>query len=258
MVALQNTFVVLLGLIVGSFLNVVIYRLPLEKSIVKPRSQCTNCGSQVAWYDNVPVLSYLLLRGRCRKCKTKISLRYPLVELLTALLFTAALVRFGFGTLLFVRDLPFLALLVAITFIDLDHRIIPDELNIAGAVIGLSTAYFVPGFGLIQALMGAALGFGLFYSMAFAYEKLKGKSGLGGGDIKLLGMLGTFVGFQGVVATILVSSILGSVIGLTYAYFNREKEMLQVAIPYGPFLVVGALYSYLIGDLLWLPFTIPT
>lgn len=173
---------------------------------------------------------------------------------MTATLFLAAFQRFGWSGLLFTRDFVFMCLMVAITFIDLDHRIIPDELNLLGAIVGLATAYFVPNFGLIDSVLGLAVGFGGFYIMAFLYEKFRGVSGLGGGDIKFLGMLGTFIGPLGVFQTILVSSIVGSVIGIIWAWSSKEKDLMKVAIPFGPFLVLGALYAYLIGDLVPFPF----
>jgi len=249
---LINIAVIIFGLIIGSFLNVVVVRLPQGKSLVRPRSACPSCEKNIAWHDNIPVLSFLILRGRCRFCKTQISIRYPVIELLTALLFLAAKVRFGLSPLLIIRDWPFISILVAITFIDLEHRIIPDRLSLGGLALGLLTAWLVPGFGLIKGLLGAAAGFGVFFVFAWLYEKLSKKSGLGGGDIKLLAMLGAFVGPVGIFFIILISSVLGSFVGITWALASGKKGVMSVSIPYGPFLVVGALYYYLIGDL-WLP-----
>jgi leader peptidase (prepilin peptidase)/N-methyltransferase len=252
-----NLLSIVIGLVIGSFLNVVVARLPRSESLVSPRSRCPSCLRAIRWHENIPVLSYLALRGRCRGCKNPISVRYPVIELLTALLFLAAQTRFGFGWLLIVRDWPFLAILVAITFIDLEHRLIPNELSLGGLILGLGTGWAVPQLGLISSVGGAALGFGLFYFFAWIYMRASGRSGLGGGDIKLLAMLGAFLGPIGVFTTILISSILGSLIGIAYGAANREGSLLKVSIPYGPFLVIGALYYYLIGDLLWLPFTNP-
>jgi leader peptidase (prepilin peptidase)/N-methyltransferase len=251
---IQNLFVLGFGLIVGSFTNVLVHRVPRGESIVTPRSRCPGCQKLIPWYDNLPVLSYLLLRGQCRSCQTKISIRYPLIELLTAILFLAAKQRFGWGWLLLVRDFPFLTLLVAITFIDLEHRIIPDEMSLGGLVLGVATSWAVPELGLVQSLIGAALGFGVFYGFSWAYYKYSGRVGLGGGDVKLLAMLGAFLGPQAIFVTILISSIVGSLVGIFWALITRRQRIMQVAIPYGPFLVVGALYFYLIGELLWLPF----
>jgi len=180
------------------------------------------------------------------------------IELLTGVLFLAVYERFGASILLPVRDWPFVAALIAITFIDLEHRIIPDELSIGGAVLGLATSWWVPGLGLMSSALGAAVGFGVFAALSWGYFKAKGVVGLGGGDVKLLAMLGAFLGPMAVFHVILISSVLGSVIGLSYAGYLRSKgksdSLMGVAIPFGPFLVVGALYVYLLGEVLGLPF----
>ena len=233
--------------------------MPHGASVVRPGSRCPRCEAPLRWRDNIPVLSYLLLRGRCRSCKAGISVRYPVIELLTALLFLAMTVRFHLSALTVLRDWPFAALMIAITFIDLEHRIIPDRLNILGAFIGLASAPFVPGFGFLQALLGALAGFSFFYGLAWLYWRFAKRSGLGGGDIKFLAMIGLWIGLQGVIVTVLVSSVLGSVIGIICALALKKKaalgghadaKVMQTAIPYGPFLVIGALYFYLVGDLI--------
>lgn len=253
-----NLISIAFGLIVGSFLNVVVHRLPRKLSIAWPGSRCVQCGRKILWYENIPVLSYLALRGRCRGCHARISVRYPVIELLTALLFLATEVKFGFNELLFIRDWPFVSFLIAITFIDLEHRIIPDRLSLGGLVLGLATSWLVPGFGIVSAAVGAAFGFCVFYALAWIYLRITGRSGLGGGDIKLLAMLGAYVGAGGVFATIFISSIFGSLAGIAWGLSKGRKKVMTVAIPYGPFLVVGALYYYLLGDILWFRFTIPT
>lgn len=264
-----NLIAVVLGLLIGSFLNVVIGRLPHGQSIVRPGSHCPKCEHELRWFENVPVVSYFVLRGRCRSCKEAISIRYPVVELLTALLFLAAKLRYGWSIELIVRDFPFLAILIAVTFIDLDLRIIPDPLSLGGLAWGLITALvfsFVPGLGAgasigwISSFIGAAVGFGLFYGLAWTYYKLTGRSGLGGGDIKLLAMLGAYLGLGGVFDTILVSSVFGSLVGISWALFQRRRggeSVMLVSIPYGPFLVVGGLYHYFLSDLVWFQFTNP-
>jgi leader peptidase (prepilin peptidase) / N-methyltransferase len=284
-VALLHGFVVVLGLLIGSFLNVVIARLPLDQSIMRPRSRCPSCLKPIAWHDNIPVFSWLWLRGRCRHCQTSISVRYPVIELMTALLFLAAELRFGMSPVLFFRDLPFLSILVAVTFIDLEHRIIPDELSLGGLVLGLVSTIlpwvFAPEaavssrmIGWLPSVEGAVLGFSLFFGLSWLYLHFTGRSGLGGGDVKLLAMIGAFLGPGGIFATILISSISGSVIGIGWAWWVRKhgisttpppaeegespESLMTTAIPYGPFLVIGALYYYLLGDILWFQFTIPT
>lgn len=238
-------------------MNVVIHRLPLDQSVVKPRSSCPKCQAKLKWYDNIPVLSYLILRGKCRSCSKKISIQYPLVELMVSLLFLATYLKFGFSWVLVVRDWPFVASLVAVAFIDLKHRIIPDEFSIGGTVLGLATAYFVPSLGLVSALTGAITGFGIFYLFAWAYEKFSGRVGLGGGDIKLMAAFGAFLGPVGVFYTLFLSSVFGSVIGISWAVLQGQKNIMKSAIPYGPFLVLGALMFYLLGDFLLLQSTIP-
>jgi leader peptidase (prepilin peptidase)/N-methyltransferase len=260
----------LLGLVIGSFLNVVVCRLPVGISVWRPASRCPSCLKGVHWFDNLPVLSWLLLRGRCRHCRAPISIRYPLIEFMTAVLFLAAWLKFGTSIALFARDLPFLAILVAVTFIDLEHRIIPDELSLGGLVWGLLLAVALRGgygshIGVMTSFGGAFLGFFLFFALSWCYLRISGRVGLGGGDVKLLAMLGAFLGPAGVFATILISSVSGSVVGIAWALWCRRRgieaassNIMSASIPYGPFLVIGALYYYLLGDVLWFQFTIPT
>jgi leader peptidase (prepilin peptidase) / N-methyltransferase len=261
----QTLIVIFFGLLVGSFLNVVIHRLPLGESVVKPRSHCPDCGHSFPWYLNVPVMSYLFLLGKCFQCRKPISIRYPLVELLTALLFLAAKIRFGFSGLLFLKDFPLISILIAVTFIDLRHRIIPDSLSIGGLVLGLVASFFDPELGWDGALIGAVCGFGFFYGIAWFYVWRTGSMGLGGGDIKLLAMIGAYMGIKGVVTTIFLSSILGSIFGIILALRQKRQNpssdtaseqpegILKFSIPYGPFLVIGALYYYLLGEIVWNP-----
>jgi leader peptidase (prepilin peptidase)/N-methyltransferase len=254
-----------MGLIWGSFLNVVIHRVPKRQSVVRPGSRCPSCRAPIRPWDNIPVLSFLLLRGRCRSCKTKISPRYALVEFLTGVLFVAARARYGFTWELIIRDWPFLMILVAVVFIDLDHRIIPNVLTFPGTALGLATSVLdsrlaaepLFTFGLfaapssdaltsfVRALEGGMLGFSLFYGLAWAYERATGRSGLGGGDVKLLAMIGTFLGPGAVLTTVLVSSVFGSVLGIGWALVTRKSNLMKASIPYGPFLVIGGLYYYL-------------
>lgn len=255
---LTNVISIVVGLVFGSFTNVLVARIPAGESIVRPGSRCPHCKTPIRWWDNIPVLSYLVLRGKCRACGGPISIRYPLIELLVALLFLSTKIRFGWELTLFVRDWPFVVLLVAITFIDLEHRIIPDSLSLGGLALGLVTSWLVPGFGVLSAVLGAAAGFIGFYLLAWIYQAVAGRSGLGGGDIKLLAMLGAFVGPVGVFWTVFISSILGSIIGIAWALASRRKNVMKVAIPYGPFLVLGGLYYYLLGGLIWFQSMIPT
>lgn len=247
-----------LGLLFGSFVNVLVARLPQGQSIVRPGSRCPRCKKAIRWWDNLPVLSFLMLRGRCRQCKKRISIRYPIIELITAFLFLAARNHHGWSLALLIRVFPFLTMLVAITFIDLEHRIIPNVLSYGGLVLGLTTCWLDPRLGCASSVIGAGLGFGVFYLLAWLYQTWSGRTGLGGGDIKLLAMLGAFLGPSGVFATIFISSIFGSVVGIVWALKNGKKNVMRVSIPYGPFLIVGGLYYYLLGDVLWFQFMNPT
>lgn len=239
----ESWIVILLGLVIGSFLNVVIHRLPLGKSIVRPGSSCPSCGRAVGWKENIPLLGFLLLRGKCAGCGSPISWRYPLVEFLTAVLFWASfrgLPVSAFAVISQLRLWFFLAIGIAVVFIDLDHRIIPDELSLGGWLVGAATSYWDFRNGMLSLLLASGVGFGFFYLTALGYEKATGRSGLGGGDIKFMGTIGVFLGFGGLWSSIMISSFVGVLVGLALARFRREESMLKLAIPYGPFLVAGA------------------
>jgi len=259
------TFVLVLGLLIGSFLNVVIYRLPRRESLWKPGSHCPACQHSIRWFENIPLVSFILLKGKCGGCAQPISPRYPLVELLTGLLFLAAYLFKGWSWVLWIRDIPFLALMIVVTFIDLDHRIIPDRLNLLGVLLGLLTAALDPHLGVTGSLLGALGGFGIFYGFAWLYWSMTARSGLGGGDIKFLAVLGAFLGLTGVFTVILLSSVLGSALGLLLGWTQKKsgetESVLKVALPYGPFLVIGALVAYFfqesLAEILWLPFMNP-
>lgn len=237
-----QVFSALFGLVVGSFLNVVIHRVPLKLSIVHPPSRCPSCKTQLKWYWNVPVLSWLALRGRCGTCRAPISPRYPLVELVTGLLAWALVVQFG-PTPWALFQFAFVAALVAITFIDLDHMIIPDVISLPGIVVGLLGQLVLPEGNIVQALIAVAVGGGSFWLIAFLFEKLRGVEGMGGGDIKLLAMIGAFTSPFGVLQTVLVGSLIGSVVGIVYLAATRKGG--QTRIPFGPFLAFGGLTASL-------------
>lgn len=225
------------GLCAGSFLNVCISRLPAGESIVSPGSKCPSCGRPIRFYDNIPIISYLFLRARCRNCKEPISLRYPAVELFCGVLACLVVLRYGF-----VLSAPvyfiFLASLVTVTFIDLDHRIIPDVISLPGIIAGLAVSPFLPEITAAQSFAGVAVGGGSLYAVAAGYHLLTGKEGMGGGDIKLLAMIGAFTGWQGVIFTIFAASASGTAVGLLLmAAMGRN---LKFAIPFGPFLSLGA------------------
>ncbi len=240
--------VFLFGAVIGSFLNVCIYRLPRGQSIVYPSSKCPECGHGISAKDNIPLLSYLLLKGRCRNCGVKISARYPLVEFLNALLYVLVFWRYGFSVSSAVFML-YMSSLIVITFIDLDFQIIPDVITIPGALISLVLGALVlkdpflrfSMLGWKASLIGAALGFGLFYGIA-----VLSRGGMGGGDIKMMAMVGALTGWKGVLLTTFLGSLLGSVIGI-YLMVSKGKGR-KTKIPFGPFLSAGSAITVLFGQ----------
>jgi len=237
----------LVGACIGSFLNVVIYRLPRGESIVSPRSRCPGCGRQIGVLENIPIVSFIALGGKCAGCGGAISWRYPAVELLTASGFGAIFLLDGPGIPL-LRDLLFFSLLIPIAFIDIDHRIIPDELSLGGLVAGILLS-FLPGGDWIGSVGGALLGGGILYATAFLYEKIREAEGMGGGDIKLLAMIGAFVGWRGTLATIFFGALLGAIGGMLA--MRKGGDGLKTAIPFGPYLCVAALGARYLGEVFW-------
>lgn len=232
-----------LGAIFGSFANVIIYRLPKEESIVKPRSYCYSCKTPIKWYDNIPIFSWFILRGRCRHCKAKFSFRYPLVEIITAVLFALSYHYAGISWTL-LEYLIFVFGLVVCTFIDLDHMILPDEFTLSGIVIGLVGAALNPQRQFLDALFGVLLGGGFLWGMAYVYYLLTKNEGMGGGDIKLLAWIGALLGWKAIPFVIMSSAIIGSVVGLIAA--RKQNAGLKTVIPFGPYLALGAIL-YLFG-----------
>jgi leader peptidase (prepilin peptidase)/N-methyltransferase len=239
--------VFLLGACLGSFFNVLIYRLPREESIVRPASRCPACGRPIRAWENVPIVSFLLLRGKCAGCGSGISWRYPAVEAASGVGFLLIAWADGLGFVL-LRDLVFFSLLVPIVFIDIDHRIIPDELSLGGLAAGILLS-FLPGGDWKGALAGMVLGGGILFVTAAVYHKVTGIEGLGGGDIKLLAMIGAFLGWRGALFTIFFGSLLGVAGGLVA--MRKGDEGLKTAIPYGPYLCAAALFARFLGDLVW-------
>jgi leader peptidase (prepilin peptidase)/N-methyltransferase len=232
-------YAVLLGLCLGSFANVCIYRIPQNKSIVHPGSSCPHCGVKLRFFDNIPLISYLLLKGRCRACSASISMRYPLVEVLTALLSLALFVRFGFG-IQYVQFMLFAGTLLILSFIDFDHKILPDVLTLPGILVGWLASFLPGGISWVDSLIGLMAGGGSLYLVAFTYERITGREGLGGGDIKLLAMIGAWMGWVSLPLIVLMSSLSGAVIGSIFILSGGKGARTQ--IPFGPFLSVGALF----------------
>lgn len=241
---LMSVFVFLFGAVVGSFLNVCIYRIPRDESIVFPASHCPDCGTKIRAFDNIPILSYLLLRGSCRSCGIRISWQYPAVELLSALLTLFLFLKFHFSPTFFVLFL-FCMALVVITFIDLEHQIIPDSISLPGIVAGFAASFFLPWLGWLNSLIGIVAGGGSLLLVAYGYQLLTKKEGMGGGDIKLLAMMGAFLGWKSIPFIIFTSSLFGSVIGLTLMAVRKKDS--QLPIPFGPFLAFGAILFIFYG-----------
>lgn len=241
-------FISFTGLLVGSFLNVCIHRIPLDLSITFPPSACPECEAKIRPWDNIPVLSFLILGGKCRACKAPISLRYPLVEALNSALWVAVYLRFGTGWHL-PALLAFVSSLVVITFIDLDHQIIPDRISITWMPLGvLCAATILPdpflrdsGLGLLPSLIGLATGFGLFFLIL-----ILSRGGMGGGDVKMMGMVGAVLGWKGALLTTFTGSMLGSIIGIFLVIAKGKGRKSKV--PFGPFLAAGALISLFFGQ----------
>ncbi|OPY81021.1 MAG: Leader peptidase PppA [Syntrophorhabdus sp. PtaU1.Bin058] len=272
---LFDIFIFIFGAVLGSFLNVCIYRLPKEeggedaeisivqvpslflkqiRSISTPPSNCPKCKHPIRFYDNIPIVSYVLLGGKCRDCGAKISLRYPLVELLTAIACLILYRQFGL-TFEFFVSLFFTALLIVISFIDLDHQIIPDILSIGGLAAGLFFAVFRPAFkvlypkfNILDSLFGVLLGGGVLFLIALGYKFLAKREGMGGGDIKLLAMIGSFCGIKGVIFSLMAGSLFGTVVGIPVMIAKGTGT--KYAIPFGPFLSFGAFLYILSGDML--------
>lgn len=246
----------LFGLLIGSFLNVCIYRMPRDLSVVTPRSFCPECDATISWFDNIPLLSYALLAGRCRRCGHRISLRYPVVELLTASSFFCAFWFLG-TTLAAVKFCVFSAILITLVFADLEEHILPDEFTLGGTAVGVIFAAFVPVAGGIlsiifmnakqqwlvsvsDSLLAAAVYSGTLWIFRALYEKLRHREGMGLGDVKMAAMIGAFLGMQSALLAFLVGSLLGAVVGLCYIWFTG-KDASTYELPFGSFLGVAAL-----------------
>jgi leader peptidase (prepilin peptidase) / N-methyltransferase len=251
------------GFLIGSFLNVCIYRIPRDISVVAPRSFCPECGAQIAWFDNIPVFSYFILRGKCRSCGQKIGARYLAVEVLTAALFAAVIYRYGL-TPLAGKWLLWEAILVVLFWTDMEEQILPDELTIGGSVAGLIIACFIPLHGLFvdslfpgwkplwRSALDIALGIGILavpmWLLGVAYEKIRKREGLGFGDVKLLMLMCVFLGFEnGLIATV-IGAIAGAVIGIVYCLAAR-KNISETQLPFGSFLCAGAAIMPIISRL---------
>ncbi len=233
-------FSIVFGAMVGSFLNVCIFRLPKEESIIIPGSHCPHCHHPIKFYDNIPLISYLVLGGRCRYCKKSISVQYPLVEGITAISSLCLFLRYGLSWS-YLFYFSFVAALIVITVIDLYHQIIPDVISIPGIGVGLLGALILPHITFFNSLMGTLLGGGSLFVIATLYQWLFKREGMGGGDVKLLAMMGAFLGWEAVLLTILLSSLIGSITGIIIMALKGKD--FKYAIPFGPFLSLGAVIA---------------
>lgn len=234
----------LFGLLIGSFLNVVIYRLPRGQSLVTPPSTCPGCGTRIRPIDNIPVVSWVMLGGKCHKCRAPISIQYPIVELVTGLLFALVAWLTPAGPLLAAR-LILVVILIVLFGIDLHHQILPNVITLPGIAIGFLFSLFGPP-GWMSSLIGIVLGGGILYAIAGAYYAVRREEGLGMGDVKMLAMIGAFLGWKAVLVTLILASFAGALVGL--AIIALTKNSLRLALPFGTFLAVGALAAMLVGE----------
>lgn len=233
------------GICIGSFLNVCIYRIPFSKSLVFPGSCCPSCGTPIKYYDNIPIVSYLCLMAKCRTCKLPISFRYPFVELLTGIVWVMCYYRFGLSLECLVMII-FLSVLIMVTFIDLDHRIIPDIISLPGIPLFFLAAVFLTPMDWKTSLYGILLGGGSLFIVAEGYYLFTKKEGMGGGDVKLLAMIGALIGWKGVFFTIFASSAIGTIVGIIIMIATRNN--MKLAVPFGPFLSLGAALYLFYGN----------
>ena len=236
-------FVVCFGLIIGSFLNVCIHRLPLGESVVWPASRCPRCKAELKPYDNIPVVGYLMLKGRCRACGNPISPRYPVVELLTLGVFVAAYLMYPMP--LMAQRIVFGCAMIVLFFVDLEHQRLPNEITLPGIVVGFACSFFMPP-GWVSSLIGLAAGGGSLWLVGELWFLIRHEEGMGFGDVTMLAMIGAFLGWQLMLATMFVSTILGSIIGL--AMIATKKGNLKTALPFGCFLALGAFCASVGGD----------
>ena len=233
-----------LGLCVGSFLNVCIYRLPRRQSLASPPSRCPRCERPLRWYHNIPLVSWIALRGRCAYCQAPISIQYPIIELLTALVWVLIVWMTPVGWLLASR-LVLATALIVLFMIDLEHQLLPNVITLPGILVGLAFSFVAPP-GPVDSFLGILLGGGVLYGIAAAYYLLRKEEGMGMGDVKMLAMVGAFLGWKAVLLTLVLSSFAGAVIGM--AMMGLQRGSLRYALPFGTFLAVGTLIAMLFGD----------
>ena len=243
---MEEISLILLGLIIGSFLNVVIFRLPLGKSIVTPGSYCPRCKTRIKFYDNIPVLSFIFLKGKCRSCKNKIPIQYPMIEILTAFSFWFTFKTFGHSPLYTGFTIAFICLLIALALIDLKHMILPNELTLGGGLVFLVFSFFNPEITYWDAFASAFGSALIFAGLYFFYLKVRKIEGLGFGDVKMMILLGAFLGLKKLVIAVLISSLSGLLVGILIIIFKKKNLRLQ--LPFGTFLGFGSYVSIFWGE----------
>ena len=243
--ALLIAFAAALGSVVGSFLNVCIYRLPIRKSIVWPASACTKCGHKLSWYENVPIVSWVVLRARCRQCGEPIAMRYPIVEALTGAMFAIAWWYYGPGLLLASR-LVFGCALLVLFAIDLEHHLLPNAITLPGIVVGFVFSVISGEPGWIDSAIGIVVGGGMLFAIAEVYYRVRKEEGLGMGDVKMLAMIGAFLGWRLTLLTLMFASLSGTIVGL--ALIVSKRGSLKYALPFGTFLALGAAAAATVGQ----------
>lgn len=242
---MEKIIIILFGLVWGSFLNVVIYRLPRKQSLVRPPSSCPSCGQRIKPYDNIPLLSFLFLRGKCRACGASISWRYPMVETLTAASLLVLYVYFGLS-LQFLAGALFTSSLICLGFIDYDHQLLPDAITLPGFALSLVYSFFRIDLNFGQSLLGAMTGAGVLLIVYGLYYLLRKKEGLGLGDVTMMLFVGSFVGWRGALLTLVLASFVGALVGLFFIKF--QKKDMQYALPFGTFLAPAAFVAFLWGE----------
>ncbi len=241
---LTEFLVFVFGICIGSFLNVCIYRLPESKSIVHPRSMCPNCGTLISFYDNIPIFSYMALKGKCRHCEARISFRYPVTEFISGIFAVGVFLKYGLGFEALIYY-TFIATLLVITFIDIDHQIIPDVISLPGIPIFFAASFVLPNITFVESILGVLIGGGSLWLVAQLYYLLTRKEGMGGGDIKLLAMMGAIIGWKGVLFTIFVASAVGTLAGMLVIL--KTGKSMKLKVPFGPFLAIGAIAYIFLG-----------
>lgn len=239
----------MVGAALGSFLNVCIYRWPAEQSVIRPPSRCPSCEHRLGWRDNIPIIGWILLRGRCRYCGASVSPQYPLIELAVALIWIAAVARFGLD-IEALRSATFLTILLGIAMTDAREMVIPDQFTLIGAGIGIALAAFPGGISLLGALLGAAAGYVLLWLVKLGAEKALGKPALGVGDIHMMLLVGAFLGLPGVMLTLMLGSVFGLLIGVPLTWLRGRLTVLGSYLPLGTFLALGAACVHVWGDVM--------